>query len=168
MTHHCEHEADLLETIAARRWPDRAEATLRDHVDRCVACSDVARIAGAFFEDHDRARNEAAVPPASAIWWRAQIRARDEALRAAARPLLFVQAAATIVAAVVAIALAPAGAVFVRRAVSSLAGMEWWPLPADAGVTWVLSTAAYTTLPLLVAGVWVVLAPVVVYLALDE
>ena len=168
MTHHCEFEAVLLETIAARRWPERAEAALRSHVDGCIACSDVAQIAAAFLEDQDAARSEAAVPPASAVWWRAQMRAREEAIRAAARPLVVVQGAATVVAAVIAIALAPAGALFVRRAVASLAAMEWWARPADASLTWVLSTAAYTTLPLLVAGLWVILAPVVVYLALDE
>ena len=39
---------------------------------------------------------------------------------------------------------------------------------ADVSFAWILSAAAYTTLPLLAVGIWVVLAPVVVYLALDE
>ena len=39
---------------------------------------------------------------------------------------------------------------------------------AISSFSWILSAAAYTTLPLLAVGVSVVLAPVVVYLALDE
>ena len=45
-----------------------------------------AAIAGAFFEDRDCAQAEAVVPSSSAVWWRAQIRAREEAARVATRP----------------------------------------------------------------------------------
>ena len=41
-------------------------------------------------------------------------------------------------------------------------------LPSNVSFSWLLGAAFYTTLPLIAAGVWVVLAPVVVYLALDE
>ena len=41
MTLHCEHEQDLLDTIAANRWPDRADAALGHHVRGCASCSDV-------------------------------------------------------------------------------------------------------------------------------
>ena len=74
-------EQELLDAVTARRWPDRADASLREHVAGCGLCSDVAEIAGAFFEDRDCAQAEAVVPSASAVWWRAQIRAREEAAR---------------------------------------------------------------------------------------
>ena len=98
----CQFEQELLDAIAARRWPNRAEAQLREHVAHCGLCSDVAAIAGAFFEDRDCAQAEAVVPSSSAVWWRAQIRAREEAARVAARPLLIFQALATVVVAIVA------------------------------------------------------------------
>ena len=164
----CQFEQELLDAVAARRWPNRADAQLRAHVAQCALCSDVAEIAGAFFEDRECARAEAVVPPASAMWWRAQIRAREEAARVAARPLLIVQAVATAVAAMVAIALAPAASTWVRGSLTTLGGSEFWALPRDVSFSWILSAAAYTTLPLIAVGVWVVLAPVVVYLALDE
>ncbi len=59
----CPFEQELLDAVAARRWPDRAEPALRAHVASCSLCSDVAEIAGAFFEDRDCARAEAVVPP---------------------------------------------------------------------------------------------------------
>ena len=164
----CPFEQELLDAVAVRRWPERADAALREHVAACTLCSDVAEIAGAFFEDRDCARAEAVVPASSAVWWRAQIRAREEAARIAARPLLIVQAVATIVAAMVAIALAPAASTWVRGSLAALGAAEFWALPRDVSFSWILSAAAYTTLPLIAVGVWVVLAPVVVYLALDE
>lgn len=169
MTIECAREQDLLDAAAAGRWPDRADPELRAHVEACPICADVAEIALAFLQDRDCARTEAPpVPPASVVWWKAQIRAREEAARMAARPIVLVQAAATICAAIAAILLAPAASVWVRSLVTSLGASAWWSLPGDISFAWVLSTAAYTTLPLVAVGLWIVLAPVVVYLALDE
>jgi len=164
----CQFEQELLDAVAARRWPDRTDEALRNHVAGCGLCSDVAEIAGAFFDDRDYARSEAVVPSSSAVWWRAQIRAREDAARLAARPLLIVQAVATVVAAVVAIALAPAASTWIRGSLAALGAAEFWAVPRDVSLAWVLSAAAYTTLPLIAVGIWVVVAPVVVYLALDE
>ena len=86
----------------------------------------------------------------------------------AARPLLIVQTVATVVAAVVAIGLAPAASGWIRGSLATLGATEFWTMPRDVNLSWILSAAAYTTLPLVAVGVWVVLAPVVVYLALDE
>jgi hypothetical protein len=102
------------------------------------------------------------------VWWKAQVRARDECARLAARPIVMVQAAATVVAAAASVVLAPAAAAWVRAGLGSLGAEAWSSLPADISLAWLLSTAAYTTLPLLAVGAWVVLAPVVVYLALDD
>jgi hypothetical protein len=164
----CPFEQDLLDALATNRWPERAEAGLREHVAGCGVCSDVAEIAEAFFEDRDCARAEAVVPPASAVWWRAQIRAREESARLAARPIAVVQAVATICVAVVSLAAAPTASTWVRQMIAAFGATTWWSMPADVSVSWVLGAAAYTTLPLLAVGMWLVLAPVVVYLALDE
>lgn len=164
----CHLETDLLDALAANRWPDRADAALREHVRGCAICSDVAEIAAAFFEDREIARTEAPVPSASAVWWRAQVRAREESARLAARPIALVQAAATVCVAAVSIAAAPTASEWVRGVIFALGATAWWSAPRDVTLSWVLGAAAYTTLPLLAVGVWVVLAPVVVYLALDD
>lgn len=168
MKFQCEHEQDLVDAIAARRWPARADAALREHVAACRFCSDVADVALAFLEDRDHAGAEPAVPHASVIWWKAQIRAREDAARTASRPILLVQTAATICAAAASVALAPAASSWVRELVTALGATRWWALPQDLSFSWILGAAAYTTLPLLAVGIWIVLAPVLVYLALDE
>jgi hypothetical protein len=165
---HCPSEADLLDALAARRWPDRAEPGLREHVAGCAICADVAEIAAAFLDDRDIARMEAPVPSASAVWWRAQIRAREESARLAARPIALVQAAATVCVAVASIAAAPMASEWLRSVIAALGATAWWSAPRDVTLSWVLGATAYATLPLLAVGIWVVLAPVVVYLALDD
>lgn len=167
MKFQCEHEQDLLDAIAARRWPARADATLRAHVESCRSCLDVAAVAMAFLDDRDQPA-DAAVPHASVVWWKAQIRARDEATRLAARPFLLVQIVATISAAAASLAVAPTATTWIRALLSTLGGSDWWSLPQNLSLSWIVGAAAYTTLPLLAVGVWIVLAPVVVYLALDE
>ena len=42
----CEFEADVLAAVLQSRWPDRAEAPLREHAALCPICRDVARVAG--------------------------------------------------------------------------------------------------------------------------
>ena len=164
----CSREQDVLDAAAANRWPDRVDAALREHVTTCAICADVVEIAVAFLEDRECARAEAQVPPAAVVWWRSQIRAREEAARIALRPIVVVQTVATICVAIASLAVAPAASSWLRSLLTSLGATDWWSLPSDINFSWILSAAAYTTLPLLAVGIWVVLAPVVVYLALDE
>jgi hypothetical protein len=164
----CPREQDLLDAVAASRWPERADDGLREHVAHCGICSDIAAMAVAFLQDREVAHAEAPVPSAAIVWWKAQIRAREEANRIAARPIVLVQAVATVCAAVASLAVAPAASAWVRSMITALGAAEWWTLPSDVSFSWIVSAAAYTTLPLLAVGVWIVLAPVVVYLALDE
>jgi hypothetical protein len=165
---HCPVEQDLLDAVASRRWPARADAALRRHVESCASCSDVAEIAAAFLEDRDLARGEGNVPPASAVWWRSQVRARQESARLASRPIVIIQALATVVVAAVAIAGAPAAYVMARNLIATVAASGWGAAPRDVTWSWIAGVTAYTALPLLAAGVWIVLAPVVVLLTLDD
>jgi len=168
MTIQCSFEQDLLDAISSSRWPACVDADLRSHVAACSLCGDVALLAAALQEDRDAAWAEAPVPPASAVWWRAQVRAREEAARLAARPIAVIQAVAAVCVFAASVALAPAASAWVREWIGGLGAAPWWSVPPDVSLTWILGTAAYTTLPILAVGLWLVLAPVLVYLALDE
>ncbi len=160
----CLREQDVLDAIASGRWPDR-DADLRAHVAVCDLCRDLADVVAALTCEQQVSVDElAALPSADLVWWRAQIRARTEAARAASRPIAVVQAL---------------GVACLVGVVVGLAGHAEWGLPlwarwfADAAA--VLSTAAGTDAVglalrggLLTVGVWLVLAPVAVYLATDE
>jgi hypothetical protein len=89
----CEFEADVLSAVLQSRWPERVDDALRKHVKTCEICSDVAAVAGAM----ECAREETAphaLPESGLVWWKAQMRARREALETVARPITAVQVVA--------------------------------------------------------------------------
>ncbi len=65
-------------------------------------------------------------------------------------------------------ALAPAASAWLRSWIGTLGVPGWWSLPQDLSLSWIIGTAAYMTLPLLAVGLWLVLAPLVVFLVLDD
>jgi hypothetical protein len=90
----CEMEPDILAAVLQGRWPERVDASLRDHVAACAICGDVAAIAGAIDDAREEMRGHAVVPDSGRVWWLAQMRARREAAQAAGRPITAVQAIA--------------------------------------------------------------------------
>ena len=155
--HECPRESDVLDAVASARWPDRARPELVAHVAACPVCADVAIVAQALRGDQDAAWEEASVPPAGQVWWRAEMRARQEAIRAASRPIAIAQS----VAAVLVLGL------------TLVAGGVAWPwiqrYLATVRVTEVSLVASPFVLPLLVAlGTLAVVAPVALYLVLSD
>ena len=79
----CVHERDVVLAARSGEWSD----ALRDHAARCAVCSEVALLAAWFASDAQAASREAALPGASHIWWKAELRARQEAAERAVRPI---------------------------------------------------------------------------------
>jgi hypothetical protein len=79
----CEFEADVL--------AGRLNAALVEHLAVCDSCREAAIVASALEQAAQEARTVAAPPDAAIVWWRATLRARREAARAAARPLTAMQ-----------------------------------------------------------------------------
>lgn len=143
----CEREDEVL---AGRHTSD---AGLHAHVASCPDCAELLALAGAILDERNAGVREARVPGSGAVWWRIQLRARREAERTAARTVTLVQAVA--IAAALAIALAVLG-------VPSLA---WFAQPGL--LPW--STILKSGMPLvIVAALWLALAPVAVWLAVTE
>jgi hypothetical protein len=96
----CLREADVLDEIGAGRWPERAPAALREHVSACPVCADLALVASGLHAEGDAARADIAsipLPSAGQVWWRAELRARQEKAQLAQRPIAAVQIVATVV-----------------------------------------------------------------------
>ena len=130
----CTREAEVLEALQSRRWPDAADPALRAHVEGCAACGELVTVAAALLDEHHALVQEAQVPSSAIVWWRAQMRSRREAAERAAQPISVVQGIAL---ACFAGLLATALGVFVptfRRALSWAADAmaAWTPggLPA--------------------------------------
>jgi hypothetical protein len=150
MTGPCRYEDAVLAALASgdtvADWPEEVRA----HVEHCPDCAAAASVVALLASEQSRALAEADVPSSGQVWWRAEIRRRADARRAAERPMLIFQAlsAACVVGLVAAIVtwLWPA----VRTTAESAATFS----PTTFGlVTW------------LAVGASAIAAPVVLYLA---
>lgn len=146
----CPHEPAVARAVREGRWPPGLAA----HLDGCDACREAARVAAWL---QAVAAEAAAVPPdPGRIWSRAaiagEILRRQELARRAARPALWFQRAAAIVAAAAtAVWVATAGADLWREVVLPLTREPWsldavWPTTLDG--IWPLAAAAGSLLVL--------------------
>ena len=87
----CPFEAEVLAAVLECRWPERADPELRCHAGMCRVCADTALLSTALREDREQLRAAAVLPESGRVWWMAQLRARREAERAAARPITVAQ-----------------------------------------------------------------------------
>jgi hypothetical protein len=87
----CTCEKDIRELVESGQWPLAAPADLKSHAASCRTCADLVLVATAF--QRARATTIAAAKPASAgaIWWRAQLRSRQQAFQRIQRPLIGAQ-----------------------------------------------------------------------------
>src|SRR5262249_31717478 len=155
----CHREAEVVQAVASGRWPSQSDAELKSHVATCSVCSEVMTVALALQEEDDAGTPHVRVPSAGLVWWRAELRAPREALRAAERPVTVVHA------------FAGAAAVGVLLAV--LIQMSSWFTETFATVrTWMPASAEALLqqhLPLvLTLSAVLVLAPVAVYFVLSD
>jgi hypothetical protein len=131
----CAREHEIVDAVTSGRWPDACEADLRDHVTTCQVCKEVAFVAGVLHEEHDVALAEARLPSAGLVWWRAELRARREAVKAAERPLTLVHSLAAASAIGVGAALVGGMIPYVRDLFATFAALPDLGLLIGAFVT---------------------------------
>jgi hypothetical protein len=149
----CPRETDVLDAVISGRWPEGCDAELHAHTAVCPLCAEVALIAAVLRSDREHAARGAHVPASAQVWWRASMRARAEATRAAMRPITLIQGLAA--ASTVGVGAALLGSMHVP-------GWNGWVATASALVH-------TQTLPLvLVISACVLLAPVAVYLMVSD
>jgi hypothetical protein len=153
----CPREADVLDALASARWPNRVDRELSEHVASCAICTDVLTVAVAMQDDHDAAWKEASVPSSGQMWWRAELRARQDAVRDASRPVTNAQGVAVLLALGVA------------------AGAGWFAWPsvqewlATASLSQLPGAGSPMFIPLAVAmGALLLVTPVALYVVLSE
>jgi len=95
----CPREQDVVDAVTTDQWPDRCDSELQAHVAECAGCRDLVAILAPLGESWTDTRADAHVPASGMVWWRAQMRARQEAARAAARPITIVQGIAGLIGA---------------------------------------------------------------------
>jgi hypothetical protein len=165
----CPREREVIDAVRSGRWPVPCDRELSAHVDGCPVCEELAVVAAAFAAEADVewSKAEPVLPAASLVWWRAQRRARQEALRKATWPVR----AAQCVAAASAAGLAAAAGGSARE---WLAGHLAWvaerlPDAPPLTGTGVLDLPPPVQAALVLAAVAIcVLAPAALYLGLAD
>jgi hypothetical protein len=167
----CPRERELLATIVGGRWPAGADPDLVAHATVCRGCAALAELASTLVLERDTASSQACILPSAVVWWRAQLRARQEATRKAARPIN------------AAIGLAFASIAGLAAAVMPLAGgslrecLAWFgtampsvhlpaiPLATGLSSTWSLLSGPVPLALLAAASIWLIAAPFALYWA---
>ena len=153
----CPHEVEAIDAVTGGSWPTACSADLRSHVASCAVCREAVEVATVIRDECEAAHAEVRVPSAGLVWWRAQLRARQEVAETAGRPITYAQTAA---------ATAAAALLFV------LGGLLWpW---LRESVVWIDNVSRAVDmgrlwLPLaLTLGASLVLAPLVLLLVLSD
>jgi hypothetical protein len=119
----------------------------------CPECGPLVALADDIRREFETTRTQARVPTPEIVWWRAQMRARQDAARQAARPILFTQALAA--AALIGLLVSVVG----RLATSWVSWGDLVPaMTPGFPIAYVAIAAAFC----------IVIPPVAVYLALSR
>jgi hypothetical protein len=154
----CPRESDVLDAVASARWPHRVPRELADHVSACQVCADVVTVAEAMRADHD-AVWQADIPSSGQVWWRAEMRARQEAIRKASRPITIAQGAAALLTLAAAVATGWFAWTWIRLQTPALdlASLSAQAMTSPLAVSLVVALCALA-----------VIAPVALYLVLSD
>ncbi|MDR3737430.1 MAG: hypothetical protein P4L40_00280 [Terracidiphilus sp.] len=158
MTMGCAREKEVTQLLELGQWPQASPEELRKHAAGCRVCGERVLVTESLRAARATAMAEAQLPSAGALWWRAQLRRRNEALARVTRPMLGAQIFALAVAALLMVGAAVwAVEAGVRLSASPAAwlkelghAMNWSALVPDG----------------MAGGAWWWLAPVLAVLAL--
>jgi hypothetical protein len=118
----------------------------------CPECGPLVALAEQIRREFADTERQAHVPTPEIVWWRAQMRAREDAARTAARPIVFTQALA--VAALIGLLVSVVG----RLTLPAMSFAGFPELPAGLPVVPIAIAAAC----------WVIIAPAALYVAFSR
>lgn len=93
----CGREDELRKVFAAGYWPTAAPAELRSHVQSCRECRDWLLVTQGLRGERSVAMRRKPTDQAALIWWRAQLRKRQDAVAQVQRPLRWAQTVSLLV-----------------------------------------------------------------------
>jgi hypothetical protein len=161
----CIREQDVLEALTDGRWPGRVDQDLREHAASCPVCADLVAVVCPLMNEPspEVLAQQAQIPSSAVMWWKAQMRARQEKAREAARPITVAQVVAGSTAVLLTVSALLTLSPWLSTWISGLSGIE---LPRFDWAALILAQG--WLLPSLVVGIWLVLTPVAIYLAVAD
>ena len=164
----CPHEAEVQAILRQGHWPEACDPEFRKHVQTCRTCSEQLLVLHAFHTARAQTMQAARVDHPNLLWWRAQLRRRNEALQRVGRPITTAQIFA------LCISILAAAALLRSQLGKGFNWSSWLPQSSSAShfdaLSFFTSVSADWGLLLLLTGLGTVLllSAVVVYLASDR
>lgn len=115
----CPREKEVSELVRRGQWPGACSNDLREHVEGCRACGDLALVMQSFRAARSASTVAANPPSPGVLWWRAQLRRRKAAVKQISRPLFGAEVFALSITVVIAAVFA------VSQARHGLAWLTW-------------------------------------------
>lgn len=83
----CTSEKELEAALRQGRWPHACDPDLRAHVDGCPDCQELVLVTQTLQKAKSHGEQLARLHSPGLLWWRAQLRRRNEAIRSVTEPL---------------------------------------------------------------------------------
>jgi hypothetical protein len=115
----CSREKEVAELLARGHFPLAYTPELHAHLGACRSCADLVLVTQAFQSARASAAAQANLPSPSQLWWRAQLRRRNEAVERVGKPILGAQIFALSVSLVFAVGF------LASQATQGIAWLSW-------------------------------------------
>ena len=168
----CPHEAEIQAVLRRGHWPDACEPELRQHVAICDRCSRRLLVLQTFQTARAESMQAAQLGHPGLLWWRAQLRRRNEALQRVSKPAMTGQLFALCISILTAVTLLGSQ---IRKGVDWSAWLPGWlSIPSTLSPSDALSLLESVKTdwdPILLVtgcGTMILLGAVVLYLAADR
>lgn len=102
---HCSWQNEVAQTVREGRWPSGCTDDLRNHVSACTGCTEEVRVLSTFATARAATMRMATPHGAELLWWKAQLRKRNQAMERMQRPGLAISTATVAASIVVLIAV---------------------------------------------------------------
>jgi|SRR5215467_7795493 len=89
----CPSEKELQEALREGRWPQACDPELRAHVDRCRDCQELVLVMQTLQKAKSQMHLAGVSGSPGLLWWRGQLRRRNEAIQSVTEPLALAQKA---------------------------------------------------------------------------
>jgi hypothetical protein len=87
----CSREHEIVRMLKDGHWPEGCEPELRSHIVGCAHCREFIFVTQVLQKARNESVQESPAGSASLLWWRAQMRKRNEAAARINRPITIAQ-----------------------------------------------------------------------------
>lgn len=108
----CAQTAEVQQMVRSGHWPQACPAELREHIAGCAVCAQSVALGQVFSQARTTAMARAPLASPGVLWWRAQLRRRNEALQRVEAPAV----AAKVLGAALCVAVVALLAIWKRQA----------------------------------------------------